>query len=149
MKKLFPGFEGFFSGGKVYEPTGQSSTPRVSVTALSQPYVLRSKMREENISHGETVTASLSPVRLEMHHDGGILFFCPMKRLQVNEIVAKGDGGSIATQVKLEGLSAPPDCKTGLYELENIELSTNGVMLLRATDKTSWKPIESLEKDLA
>jgi hypothetical protein len=144
MKKLFAAFEGFFGGGKAYEPSiqSQSSSP-VTITSFSQPHVLQTRMKEEKLSHGGTVRASMSPVRLDMHHDGVVMYFCPMKDLQVLEVLAEGDGASIPAQAKIEGLSVPADFKSGLYELEHIELTSNGTILVKATEKTSWKFLES------
>ena len=143
MKKVFAAFEGFFGGGKAYEPSTQSQSSPVTITSFSQPNVLQTRMKEEKISHGGTVTANLSPVRLDMHHGGVVMYFCPMKDLQVLEVIAEGDGASIPAQAKIEGLSVPADFKSGLYELEHIELTSNGTILVKATEKTSWKLIES------
>jgi hypothetical protein len=143
MKKVFAAFEGFFGGGKAYEPSIQSQSSPVTITSFSQPNVLQTRMKEEKISHGGTVTANLSPVRLHMDHGGVVMYFCPMKDLQVLEVIAEGDGAAIPAQAKIEGLSVPADFKSGLYELEHIELTSNGTILVKATEKTSWKFIES------
>jgi len=100
-------------------------------------------MKEEQLSHGATVRASMSPVRLDMHHDSVVMYFCPMKDLQVLEVIAEGDGNAIPAQAKIEGLSVPTDFKSGLYELTHIELTSNGTILVKATDKTSWKFIDT------
>ena len=85
----------------------------------------------------------MSPVRLDMHHDSVVMYFCPMKDLQVLEVIAEGDGNAIPAQAKIEGLSVPTDFKSGLYELTHIELTSNGTILVKATDKTSWKFIDT------
>ena len=143
MKKVFAPFDGFFGGGKAYEPSLQSQSSPVTITSFSQPHVLQTRMKEEKISHGGTVKANLSPVRLDMDHGGVVMYFCPMESLRVLEVVAEGDGNNIPVQAKIEGLSVPASYKSGLYELENIELTSNGTILVKATEKTSWKFIES------
>jgi hypothetical protein len=101
-------------------------------------------MKEEKMSHGGTVKANLSPVRLDMDHGAVVMYFCPMKNLQILETVAQGDGNSIPIQAIIEGLSVPAGYKSGIYDLENIELTSNGTIQVKATEKTSWKFIESV-----
>lgn len=144
MKKLFVAFDDFFGGGKRYEPSLHPQSSPVTITSFSQPDVLQTRMKEEKMSHGGTVKANLSPVRLEMTPGGVVMYFCPMKKLQILEVVAEGDGNSIPVQAKIEGLSVPADCKSGFYELENVELSSNGAIQVKATKKTRWKFIDSV-----
>lgn len=143
MKRVFAAFEDFFGGGKVYEPSLQSQSSPVTVTSFSQPHVLQTRMKEEKMSHGGTVKANLSPVRLDMDHGGVVMYFCPMKSIEILEIIAEGDGNNIPAQAKVEGLQVPADLKSGLYELENIELTSNGTIQVKATEKTTWKFIEN------
>jgi len=143
MKKVFSAFEDFFGGGKVYEPSIQSQSSPVTITSFSQPHVLQTRMKEEKMSHGGTVKANLSPVRLEMNHNGVVMYFCPMKQLHILEVITAGDGSSIPAQAKIEGLNIPADYRPGLYELENVELTSNGTIQVKATEKTSWKFIRS------
>jgi len=70
------------------------------------------------------------------------MYFCPLQSLRVLEIVAEGDGRNIPAQAKIEGLSVPVGYKPGLYELENIELTSNGTIQVKATEKTTWKYLE-------
>jgi len=144
MKKLFVAFEDFFGGGKRYEPSLNPQSSPVTITSFSQPDVLQTRMKEEKMSHGGTVKANLSPVRLDMTPGGVVMYFCPMKNLQILEVVAEGDGDSIPAQAKIEGLSVPAEYKSGFYALENVELSSNGTIQVKATKKTSWKFIDSV-----
>ena len=144
MKRLFSALDGFFAGGKAYEPSVQSESSPVTITSFSQPHVLQARMKEEKMSHGGTVKANLSPVRLDMDHGAVVMYFCPMKSLQILETVAQGDGNSIPIQAIIEGLSVPAGYKSGIYDLENIELTSNGTIQVKATEKTSWKFIESV-----
>jgi hypothetical protein len=145
MNMVFAALQDFFGGGgggRSYEPTPETSSSTVTVTAFSQPDVLQKRMKEEKMSHGGTVRANLSPVRLDMDHGGVVMYFCPMQKLEILEIISEGDGHNIPDAAKLVGLNIPAGCKSGLYELENVELSSNGDIQLRATEKTSWKFIE-------
>ncbi|HTI92591.1 MAG TPA: hypothetical protein VL727_18475 [Puia sp.] len=143
MKKMYAAFESLFSGGKAYEPTNQSQSSPVTITSFSQPDVLRKKMEEGKLSHGGTVTANLSPVRLDMDHGGVVMYFCPMKTMQVLNVVTQGDGGTIPAQAKIEGLSVPSHYKSGFYELKNVEVTSNGAILVKATEGTLWEQVES------
>jgi len=144
MKKLYAAFDGLFGGGKVHDPSLQSQSSPVTITSFSQPHVLQSRMTEEKLSHGGTVTANLSPVRLDMDHGEVVMYFCPMQTLRVLKVIAAGDGNEIPMQAKIEGLSVPSDYKSGLYELKNVELTSNGTMQVRATQKTTWEYVESV-----
>lgn len=146
MKSLFSVFDSFH-GGKAYDPSTQPQSSPVTITSFSQPNVLQSRMKEEKMSHGGTVKANLSPVRLEMSHGGVVMYFCPMKSISILEVIAEGDGAELPGQAKVEGLEVPADCKSGFYELENIELTSNGSLQVKATEKTNWKFIATtLEK---
>jgi|SRR5215204_6363575 len=135
-------FRSLFSGqGKVSSPEGFSS---VTVTSYSQPHVLRQKMQEEKLTHGETITAHISPVRLEKAFTGKvIMYFCPMKSIEVLQTVAPGDGGSLPFEAKLEGLTFPHDCQPGFYKLKNVVLTSNGTMQVSATKETTWEKVEA------
>jgi hypothetical protein len=121
------------------QPSGAREPRQVVVTSSSQPEVLQKVMREENLSHGETVMANLSPVRLEKNRGKMVLYFCPMKSIEVLNTLAAGDGGGIPGQVTVEGLSIPRELKEGLYTLKNVTVTSNGTMQVRATDQTEWK----------
>ena len=141
MKKMYAAFESLFGGGRFFAPTSQSSSP-VTITSFSQPNVLRKKMEEEKMSHGGTVTANLSPVRLDMDHGAVVMYFCPMKTIEVLNVMSEGDGGVIPQEARIEGLSVPGHLKSGYYDLRNVEVTSNGAMLVKATEATSWELIE-------
>lgn len=115
----------------------------VIITSYSQPHVLRQKMEEEQMTHGETVTAHLSPVRLERSFTKAILYFCPMKKIEVQKTIAAGDGGRLPSEATIEGLSIPKDYKAGLYRICNVEITSNGTMQVKATSRTTWEKIEA------
>jgi len=147
MKRVYAAFGDFFGGGKTHEPSLQSQSSPVTITSFSQPHVLQTRMKEEKMSHGGTVKANLSPVRLDMDHGAVVMYFCPMQTLHVLEVVAEGDGKNIPAQAKIEGFSVPADFKSGLYDLENVELTSNGTIQVKATEKTTWKFVESVFPD--
>lgn len=112
---------------------------QVTTTAYSQPHVLQQKMREEKLTHGETVLASLSPVRLDKEPEGIVLYFCPMRTIKVQQTVTCGDGGIIPAQVLVEGLKVPDSLPPGYYTLKNVVLSSNGTIQVKATAETAWE----------
>jgi hypothetical protein len=124
------------------QPSGAREPKQVIITASSQPEVLQKRMQEGKLSHGETVTANLSPVRLEKNREKMVLYFCPMKSIEVLETVSAGDGGTLPNDAKVEGLTIPADLKGGFYKLKNVTLTSNGTMQVKATDQTIWERAE-------
>ncbi len=122
--------------------SASENAKQVIVKSYSQPEVLQQKMREKKLTHGETVTANLSPVRLEKDFGKIVLYFCPMETIEILEIVSKGDGGYIPDRARVEGITMPRKYKPGLYKLKNVTLTSNGVMEVKATDKTTWEKVE-------
>jgi len=59
-----------------------------------------------------------------------------MKTIEVIEKVAAGDGGSLPSEVKVEGLAVPGNYEPGLYTLKNVILTSNGTMQVMATEET-------------
>lgn len=124
------------------KPAEQQGQKSVAITAYSQPHVLQQRMKEESMTHGETVTANLSPVRLERAHDRMILYFCPMRSIEVLTKIQAGDGGALPAEAKVEGLSAPDGCEPGYYSLKNVTLTSNGTMQVKATTETVWELVK-------
>jgi hypothetical protein len=60
----------------------------------------------------------LSPVRLDMDH-----------------------GGSIPAEAKIEGLRIPTEFKSRFCELKNVEVTSNGAVVVRPTKETAWEYI--------
>lgn len=119
--------------------TESEPAKQVHTTAYSQPHVLQQRMQEEKLTHGETVMASISPVRLDREPEGMVLYFCPMKTIEVQQTMTSGDGGAIPGQVLVEGLKVPADYKPGYYTLKNVVLSSNGTIQVKATADTIWE----------
>jgi hypothetical protein len=130
----------FGAKGNVEKPETSSDT-EVITTSSAQPHVLREKMREKELSHGETVKASISPVRLESAFGKMHLYFCPMQTLDVHEKITPGDGGEIPPKVVVEGLTIPSGQKSGLYTLKNVQLSSNGTIQVIANASTTWESV--------
>jgi hypothetical protein len=103
--------------------------------------VLQQKMKEQKMTHGETVMANLSPVRLEKNSAGMVMYFCPLKSIEVLATFSNGDGGSIPSQATVEGLTVNGDLRPGLYKLKNVKLTSNGTMQVAVTEKTSWETV--------
>ena len=140
MKIEYTPLFGNIFGGKSPSAESERSIP-VVVTTHSQPHVLQQKMKDERLSHGETVTVNISPVRLESSHGRMVMYFCPMKSLEILETISDGDGGSIPMEADVEGLSVPDNFKSGIYMLKNVTLSSNGTIQVKATSKTEWENV--------
>ena len=140
MKKENTFFSSLF--GAKGKPASVGDPTPVSVTSYSQPHVLRQRMREENLSHGQTVTANLSPVRLESAPDRMILYFCPMKSIEVLHVITEGDGGNIPIEAKVEGLTIPDGFEDGFYTLKNVTLTSNGTIQVKATTETVFEKVK-------
>jgi hypothetical protein len=129
----------------VFGAKGKSTQQETSVilTTYSQPHVLKQRMEEEQLTHGQTVTAHLSPVRLERtFYNETVLYFCPLQKIEILNTIAPGDGGSLPPNATLDGLSIPKDHKPGLYKICNVEITSNGTMQVKATSHTTWEKIE-------
>lgn len=120
-------------------PSESGGTKPVTITSYSQPHVLQQRMQEQHLTHGETVTANLSPVRLETAYGRMVLYFCPMKSVEVLHTISNGDGGSLPAEAKIEGLTVPDGLRGGFYTLKNVTLTSNGTMQVIATDETVWE----------
>lgn len=120
----------------------EKSTP-VVITSYSQPHVLQRRMKEEKLTHGERVTANLSPVRLESSFGKMVMYFCPLNTIEVIGRVNAGDGGSIPVEAIINGLEVPINLKPGLYSLNSIELYSNGTMQVNATADTCFEDISN------
>ncbi|NTS41606.1 hypothetical protein HRG84_11880 [Flavisolibacter sp. BT320] len=143
MKKENTSFFGNLFGAKGKKATTAPSTT-VVLTPSSQPHVLRQRMEEESLTHGKTVMANLSPVRLDASmRSEAILYFCPMKTIEVLAVTAAGDGGALPAEATVEGLSVPQTYRSGFYRLCNVVLSSNGTMQVKATEQTVWEKIEA------
>src|SRR5688572_14230560 len=118
-KKAFHFFAGLFSAKSSIEKAGSSADEDVITTASAQPHILRERMKEAQLTHGETVIVNISPVRLEAAAGKMAIYFCPMKYIEIYQKIAAGDGGDIPYEVSVEGLKVPPAFKSGLYTLKN------------------------------
>jgi hypothetical protein len=143
MKKEQKSFFGNLFGAKGRSSEMGQSIP-VTITSYSQPHVLQQRMREEKLTHGETVMANLSPVRLENNFGNIVMYFCPLKTIEVHSTSAAGDGGEIPRQAIVEGLKVCKSLIPGLYTLKNVQLSSNGSMQVIATTETQWE-LEAVE----
>jgi hypothetical protein len=142
MKKEKTSYFGNLFGAKGKAPAPQGKS--VILTSSSQPHVLRQRMLEEQMTHGETIAANISPVRLERNlYNDAVLYFCPMKKIEVLNVLSAGDGGSLPADATLEGICIPANLKSGLYKICNVEITSNGTMQVKATSNTKWERIES------
>jgi len=129
--------------GSKNQPSQSTGSTPVRITSYSQPHVLRQRMKEEKMTHGETITANISPVRLETAYDKMILYFCPMRSIEVIRTVSAGDGAHLPEEARVEGLTVPKGQKGGYYTLKNVVISSNGAMVVKATPETVWEEVKA------
>jgi hypothetical protein len=136
MKKEYTTFfNNLFEKGK---PTESKKSTPVVITSYSQPHVLQQRMKEEKLTHGETVTANLSPVRLESNFGKMVMYFCPMQSISILEKITPGDGGSLPAEAIVTDITVPGNFKPGLYKLQNVTLFSNGTMQVIANENTMF-----------
>ena len=113
------------------------------ITAQSQPFRLRERMEEAKIYHGQEIRADLPDVRVTALAGGreGQVFFCTMGPIRVREILHRGDGHPLPTNVAVEGLEVPT---AGSYDILNALVRSNGDLRLVVDDKTSVVPAVQL-----
>ena len=141
MKKQTSQFFANLFGGAKGQPAESVKTTPVVITSYSQPHVLQQRMKEEHLSHGETVTVNISPVRLENAYGKMVMYFCPMQTIEILKHTTPGDGGNIPIQATVDGLAVPAMQKPGLYTLKNVQLTSNGTIQVTATAKTEWEVV--------
>lgn len=124
-----------------FNGTKQQQRTQVVVTSYSQPHVLQQRMKEESLTHGDRVTANISPVRLESNFGKMVMYFCPMQGVEITNRLERGDGGAIPDQAIIEGFSVPGNMPPGLYELKNVELFSNGTIQVIANADTAYVPV--------
>ena len=121
------------------QPEAPQSTP-VVITSYSQPHVLQQRMNENNLKHGDRVTANLSPVRLESNFGKMVIYFCPMVNMDIVNKIETGDGGVLPAEATIYDVNVPAGMKPGLYTMKNAELFSNGTMQVIAKENTVFEP---------
>lgn len=112
------------------------------VTAHSQSYRLRERMKEAEIQHGQEIRADLPGIRVASYggewftarrKPTGEVFFCTMGPIQVRKVTISGDGHSLPTNVVVDGLEVAGG---GTYDLLNVLIRSNGDLRLIVDDAT-------------
>jgi hypothetical protein len=96
-------------------------------------------MKEQHLTHGQTVKANLSPVRLESNFGKMVMYFCPLQDIAITEQITAGDGGSLPHEAILDNVVVPGDMRPGLYDLKNATLFSNGTLQVIATEDTLFE----------
>jgi len=110
------------------------------VNASSQSEVLKSRMSSENITHGQTMRADISNVRIgEPVAKAGWfvrrkapVFFCNIGSLKIIEQMKSGDGGLLPDEVVVKGLAVKTP---GFFNIENALLTSNGAITVTIDEK--------------
>jgi hypothetical protein len=124
--------------------TGDSMQARV--IAHSQTYRLRERMSEVEIRHGQEVRADLPGIRVTAGFEGwrtasdpntGAIFFCTMGPIRIREVLNRGDGAPLPTEVVLENLVVPGP---GAYDIMNALVHSNGALRIQVDSETEIVP---------
>lgn len=100
----------------------------------SQSGVLRDRMEKAGFTHGREARANLRGLNVRSTaREEGIVYFCDLEPIDVVEVMQEGDGASLPSEVKVEDL-----CFAGLgsYDLQDVILSSNGVLRIKADERT-------------
>jgi hypothetical protein len=113
------------------------------VTAHSQAYRLRERMKEAEVQHGQEIRADLPGIRVASYGGGdwftarrktsGEVFFCTMGPIRVRKVAIAGDGRSLPTNVIVDGLEVAGG---GTYDLLNVLVRSNGDLRLIVDEAT-------------
>jgi len=116
----------------------------VIIGSFSQDYVLRERMSEAGMTHGQRVIADLDRIRIQTTGAGHVIFFCPLGRVRVTEILQKGDGGQIYQSLNTSKFSPKSrgEVKDGSYRVKNVELYTNGTVQIISRPDTELEFIK-------
>ncbi len=110
------------------------------VTSQSQPFRLMERMEEARVLHGQEFRADLPNVRVTAlaGSEEGQVLFCDMGPIRVREVLHLGDDRPLPTHVTVQGLEAPV---SGMYDIFNALVSSNGDMRLVVDHKTRVAPV--------
>jgi len=125
--------------GRQKKAEAPKTTP-VVITSYSQPHVLQQRMHENKLKHGDRVTATLSPIRLESNFGKMVMYFCPMVDMDITNKLEAGDGAPLPAEATIYDFNVPADFKPGLYTLKNAQLFSNGTLQIIAKEDTELEP---------
>jgi hypothetical protein len=112
------------------------------VTAHSQSYRLRERMKEAEVQHGQEIRADLPGIRVASYGGEwfsarrkatGEVFFCTMGPIRVRKVTISGDGHALPPTVIVDGLEVAGG---GTYDLLNVLVRSNGDLRLIVDDAT-------------
>ena len=118
------------------------------VNASSQSEVLKNRMSKENITHGQSVRADISNVRVGepvakerwFAAKKGPVFFCNIGSLKIREEMKSGDGGQLPDQVVVKGLTVRTP---GFFNIENAFITSNGAITVILDEEAHAVRIET------
>jgi hypothetical protein len=112
---------------------------KLIVISTSQVGVLCNRMKQANMSHGETILTDINNVTIARHKRSKNLaeaYFCRTNALENKKVITKGDGGDIPNRAVFENITLPRNKKFGVYNFKNVALTSNGSIQIHATATT-------------
>ncbi len=115
---------------------------QAKVMVNSQPDMLKYRMSNEEMTHGQTVRADLQNIRVGQPAEKGIpvaaVFFCDSD-LKVLKTLEEGDGNSLPDKVTVNNLKVN---MPGHYDLKNVLITSNGSINVTVDKETEIVSIE-------
>src|SRR3989344_9452061 len=113
----------------------------VGISNKSQVHILQDRMRKAGLSHGAETIVNLQGVYVKKSFFGPRIYFCPMEKVRVVENISVSDGRAIPENVNLQNVKVERALvgTNVLYDLENVQLCSNGKIQITGTKNTKWK----------
>lgn len=105
-----------------------------TLSQYSQPGVLKDRMAKAGFTHGREARVNLRGLNVRRAAEGKtVVYFCNIDAIDVLEVTEEGDGLPLPEEVEVEGLYFTG---YGSYDLQEVILSSNGVVKVKADEKT-------------
>jgi len=114
---------------------------KVIIMNTSQVGVLRHRMEQRNMSHGQTLLVDVPGVHIAKRSKapGYQAYFCRVGALEIRKAINDGDGKQLPNKAIFKEMKFPTEIKPGFYNIKNVLLTSNGSIQLCATATTMWE----------
>lgn len=121
----------------------KSKKQKVFIDSSGQAAVLAYRMEGAGMSHDQAVIADIPNVRIRKEGKSANIYFCNIRDLKIKEVINQGDGKTIPTEVKLNGIKISKELleknRDAHYNLKNVKLYSNGTIQVIATSETEFE----------
>ena len=116
----------------------------IVITNQSQPEVLKKKMEEKGIAHGQTTIVDLKKVKVSPLENSLSMEmrFCFMEGIDCKTVLSEGDEmHTLPRTVTVHRGLRIHNRLPGFYNLKNVILSSNGSIHIQETENTEWEAV--------